>query len=431
MNKYFLSKWLTVLLLTTFYAINLGFAQNDSTSVISQIVIMGNDKTDDNVILRELLVKSGDTPNDTLINESKKRLQNLLLFNRVEMTLLPQDQNFILLIEVTERLYLYPFPIFTLHDRDWDKLSYGVSLAHLNFRGQNEKLRVAFWFGYQPGYNLYYSDQWAGDSLHLTTNFSIGKYTVNHRTLDFQENHIATTVSVGKWWDYYFKTELLLLYDHIKVDDAYSYLMHSGKSTEDIWGISTYIRHDTRDLYEYPKTGWNNRLRVTKYGIFQENNNYWSMFFDARKYIDLDYFILAGRYYQDYTFGQNPIYRSNYIGFDERIRGHFFKVFEGNHIHTAEVEIRFPILPIRYFTFDSILLPDEYFKNLKFGINAGIFVDTGIAWSHSNEYGMKNFHTGFGAGLHFRIPYVEVLRLDYGLNSNFEGEFIFEIGNSF
>lgn len=431
MNNIFSSKLLLILLYIIFLGISNLCAKNDSTSVISQIVIMGNDITEDNVILRELQVNKGDYPNPDLIEESKKRLQNLLLFNRVELTLLPQDKNYILLIELTERLYLYPFPIFTVHDRDWDKISYGFSLAHLNFRGQNEKLKLAFWFNYQPGYGISYSDQWAGDSLHLTTYFSLGKYTVNHRTLDFKEKHIASTAAVGKWWSYYFKTELLLLFDNIVVDDEYAALLHSNKTSENIWGLSAYVRYETSDLYEYPSTGWSNRMQITKYGFFQKYNNYWRISLDLRKYFDLGFFILAGRFNQNYLFGQIPVYRTNYIGFSERIRGHFFDVFEGNHIHTASMELRFPILPIRYFSFDSFIIPENYLHNLKFGINAGIFIDSGIAWTHSNQYMIDNFRTGFGFGLHFRLPYIEVLRLDYAMNKHLNGQFIVEIGNSF
>jgi len=406
-------------------------AENSDFGKISQIVIMGNETTDDNVILRELLVTQGDDVNDTLLIESKKRLQNLLLFNRVEFTLLPQEDNYILLIEVTERLYIYPLPIFTLHDRDWDKISYGISLSHQNFRGQNEKLRTAFWFGYRSGYGISYSDQWAGDSLHLTTYFDLGKYVLEHRTLGFEERHIASSAAVGKWWNYHFKTELLLLYDRLNVDDVIADTLHSKQSTETIWGTKLYLRYDTRDLYAYPSKGWLGYFQITKYGLFQEYNNYWKLYMDVRNYWDLGYFTLASRFNQSYLFGQIPIYRENYLGFSERIRGHFFDIYQGNHIHTGNLEIRFPILPVRYFTFDSIILPDNYLKNLKFGINLGLFVDTGIAWSKSNDYSLKNFHTGFGAGLHFRIPYVEVVRLDYGLNKDLEGQIIFEIGNSF
>ena len=81
----------------------------DSTGTISSIVIIGNEITGDNVIQRELLLKVGDEPKLELIEESRQRLMNLLLFNRVEMNLYPQnDGGFVLLIELTERLYFYP-----------------------------------------------------------------------------------------------------------------------------------------------------------------------------------------------------------------------------------------------------------------------------------------------------------------------------------
>lgn len=431
MNKYKLSKLLFFLSFISILCSDFTYAELHDSGTITQIVIIGNETTEENVILRELLIKIGDIANDSLLAGSKKRLQNLLLFNRVEMNLLPQESNFILLIEVTERLYIYPLPIFTLHDRDWKKISYGFSLSHQNFRGQNEKLRTAFWFGYRSGYGISYSDQWTGDSLHLTTYFDLGKYVSEHRTLGFEERHIASSAAIGKWWNYHFKTELLLLFDYLRVAEKIAFLLHSKESTETIWGTRLYLRYDTRDLYAYPTSGWAGYFQATKYGIFQEYNNYWKFYLDIRNYLDLGFFTLASRFNQVYLFGQIPIYRQNYIGFSERIRGHFFDVYQGNHIHAGNLELRFPILPVRYFSFDAILLPDDYLKNLKFGMNVGIFVDTGIAWTKCNEYSIKNFHTGFGAGLHFRLPYVEVVRFDYAFNKDFEGQVIFEIGNSF
>ena len=106
---------------------------------------------------------------------------NLYLFNRVQFQLYPQDEeSYILLIEVTEKIYFYPLPILTIHERDWSKWSYGLKAVHMNFRGQNERLWVGFWFGYRPGFGLTYSDQWAGDSLHLNTGFGITKNTITH-----------------------------------------------------------------------------------------------------------------------------------------------------------------------------------------------------------------------------------------------------------
>jgi len=399
---------------------------------IQNVIIIGNKFTGDNVIRRELLIKEGELPSAELLERSRQRLLNLYLFHRVELYVVPHNEKGdILIIEVTEQIYFYPAPILHMNERDWSKWSYGMSVIHYNFRGQNEKLWAGLWFGFRPGFGFTYSDPWAGDSLHLTTGFSISKTTYNHRTLDFEERHIYGKLSIGKWWNYHFKTEISLLYDHVSFNDQYIYLMHSGKNIEQLWGVEFYIRHDTRDLYSYPSTGWANYLVVYKNSIFQNYNNYYKLDFDVRRYLRLGPVILAGRYFQSYLIGEVPVYRLNYIGFEERIRGHFYTVLEGRHINLGSLEFRFPIVPIRYFSLNLPPIPQQYLKNLQLGLSAGLFIDSGIVWNKSNQYSRDNFRTGFGFGLHIHLPYVQVFRLDYAFNRDWRGQFLVEVGVSF
>jgi len=421
-------------IIQSLYFLPLAICQTETieNKPILSIVIIGNEITEENVIRRELLVNEGDIPTKEQLELSHKRLSNLLLFNRIELYLVPHDETGnILVIQVTERLYFYPLPVFTFHDRDWDKYSYGIALNHLNFRGQNEKLSAAVWFGYRPGFGLSYSDQWAGDSLHLTTSLNLSKYITQHRIHDFEERHYAGSVSLGKWWNYQFKTEIAFIYDRIEVDKKYENLMHSKNRIENLYGINFYVRYDSRDLYEYPAHGWYNRISIYRNEIFQSNNNYWKLSMDMRNYQSYGGIIIGARINQIYLFGEIPIYRMNYIGFNERIRGHFFDIYEGKHIQAGNLEIRIPLISVKYFSYNLPLIPEQYLANLKFGLYLELFTDTGITWSRSEEYCIKNYHTGFGWGLHFRIPYVEVLRIDHAFNKDFEGQFIVEIGTAF
>jgi outer membrane protein assembly factor BamA len=396
------------------------------------IVIIGNHTTDDNVIRRELLFKEGDIITETEVRESQERLLNLYLFNRVEIYTIPQEQDGVLLvIEVTERLYFYPVPILNIQERDWDKWSYGLGVIHYNFRGQNERVWAGMWFGYRPGFGFSYTDQWAGDSLHLTTGFRLSKVTFDHRTLNFEERHILAEATVGKWWNFYFKTDLTLSFDRISVNDEFSPLLKSGQSTEYLLGVLFSVRHDTRDIYTYPQNGWFNRLFLFKNGIFQEFNNYYRVSADTRRYVSFGPVTFAGRWYQSYLFGDIPVYRYTYIGFDERIRGHFSEVREGKHINVAGLAIRFPIIPIRYFSLSLPGIPDLYTTNLKLGLSGGFFIDSGIVWDEAPEYQWNNFRTGFGFGLHFHLPYIEVFRIDYAMDRDWNGEIIAEIGLGF
>ncbi len=394
---------------------------------LKEIIIIGNEHTGENVIRRELLVKAGEIPTLEQLNESQRRLLNLSLFNRVEMARVPLDETYdVLIIDVTERLFFYPVPIFSINERDWEKISYGLALVHANFRGQNEKLWAGFWLGYRPGFSLAYSDSWAADSLHLALGLSASRYIYNHRTLDIEEHHLSNQFSIGKWWSLYFLSELALKFENIAVKQENAGLLHSGKRTENQFGIQLGIRHDTRDLYYYPSSGWFNRIYLYQNGLFQDYDNYEQLIVDNRFYLPLGPLILACRYYQNYLFGQVPVYRLNYIGFNERIRGHFYTEKEGRHVNTGSVEIRFPILPIVYYSFNIPPIPERYLKNLKLGLSGCLFMDSGIIWNKADQYGINNFDTGFGLGLHLHLPYVEVFRFDYAFNRKFRGQLILE-----
>lgn len=403
----------------------------ESLPPISNIVIIGNDKTGDNVILRELLFAKGQTPDSALIERSRLRILSLSLFNRVDIHTVPSENETIIIIEVTERIYFYPNPIFFLTDRDWDKISYGLGLINYNFRGQNEKLMGALWFGYRPGFGFLYSDSWLGENLHLTSSLGANKYTTNHRTLDFEERHTTGTFKIGKYWNRYFRTEIAFDYDRIQVHTADAVYLHSKKPTEQLWSILFYMIYDTRNLRYFPETGWLTSISFLKNGIFQEFNNYNRTIIDLRRYNRLGPFILAGRFYQNYIFGQIPVYRENYIGFSERIRGHFYEVFEGRHIHIGSAEVRFPIIPVKYFTFDFPGVPDVYQSNLKIGLSGGVFIDSGIIWTEPEAYSIDNYITGFGCSLFIHLPYVEIFRVDYGFDFDYRGEWILEVGVNF
>lgn len=425
-NSY-ISRFLLFLILCS----SISFIQaQDTTGTINSIVIIGNEITGENVIRRELLLKVGDIPKPELLEESKKRLMNLLLFNRVEMNLYPQnDGGLILLIEITERLYFYPVPILTLNERDWSKWSYGLSVVNVNFRGQNERIWGGIWFGYRPGFGIRYSDQWAGDSLHLNTGLSVMKTIFNHRTIaGLEEKHVYGSIVLGKWWGYHFNTAVAFNYDHIKVAEEFADLMLSGNSSEQTFGIEFSIRHDTRDLFAYPSSGWLNQFKIFKFGFFESYNHYTNLVIDLRGYKKIGPIIFAGRFLQNSLFGAIPVYRMNYLGFSERVRGYFNEVREGKHLQIGSLETRFNIIPIRYFSMNLPPIPPQYLRNLKIGLSGAFFVDTGIVWNESTEFHKDNYLTGFGFGLHLHLPYVEIFRFDIGFNHEFRAQFIFEVG---
>ncbi len=394
---------------------------------VSAIILVGNKHTKAEVLRRELLFKEGDMVSDSLLRLSRKRLENLWLFNRVEMMALPQQDSVSILIAVTERLFFFPYPIFTVDDRDWNKVTYGLGFAHVNFRGRNEKLYFNMLFGHQSGYMLAYDNPWFGGKRHFTGGLFLKKYGQLNRSLPFKEKHLYAAGSFGKYWSRFFSSQLVLYVDHIRVDAAWQKYMSSGRTQENNIGLRLISKYDTRDLYAYPSHGWFVNTMLIKSGFFEPKIDYYKYSLDVRHYDSYKGLILAGRVFLRRSMGDLPIYDRVYFGFGERIRGHFYEVYEGRHALSGGLALRFPLLKTRYFDLPSYLLPESSMHNLKFGINGGLFAESGVVWEKPAEFALPNFISGFGLGLHFLLPYIEVLRMDLAFNEKLQSQLLVEI----
>ncbi|NOX87535.1 MAG: BamA/TamA family outer membrane protein [Calditrichaeota bacterium] len=394
---------------------------------IKDIIVVGNKHTEKEVLLRELLIKPGQTLQDSLLQRSMQRLENLWLFNRIEFLPFSTGDSVSIIISVTERWYFFPYPVFDVEDRDWKKITYGFGFAHLNFRGWNEKLQASTHFGNRPGLKFAYFNPWIGRDLHLFTGLYFRTFRLNNYLYDFPEHHIYGVIHLGKYWTRDFWTELMLIRDQITVDDKNVHYMETGNKTDVNYGIRLYNTFDYRDIYAYPSKGWYLKLGIFKMGLFLPKIDYTQYLLDFRKYFFLKPFILAGRIYTLQSYGKLPVYDRVFIGYKERIRGHFNEVFEGNHALILGAALRLPIIPVRYFSFGSKRLPDFMTKDLKFGLNAGIFVESGQVWKKHKNFAIRKMVSGYGAGLHILLPYVEVLRLDLAFNEKGKSQFIAEI----
>jgi outer membrane protein assembly factor BamA len=149
---------------------SLAMAQHASTDSlptgglrINKIIITGNKVTRQAVILRELCIKEGDTlyadKLQPVIDENRLRLMNLQLFNDVFQYYEQVDGGVEWHIKVSERWYYIPTGIVQFADRDlnawWVKQNHdlrrvtaGVTLTDINFRGNLEQLAVTVQGGY-------------------------------------------------------------------------------------------------------------------------------------------------------------------------------------------------------------------------------------------------------------------------------------------
>jgi len=146
---HFLASFLILLLYVSavFAQTNNAPAQTDSAvgpSKILAIIIQGNEKTKEEIITREMKLKQGDNFDEVLAQQDQLRIQNLGIFNRVEVANIPTKQGVILVVTVSEMWYIFPYPIVFRNDRDWSRISIGAGLLYTNFRGRREVIDFFF-----------------------------------------------------------------------------------------------------------------------------------------------------------------------------------------------------------------------------------------------------------------------------------------------
>src|SRR5688572_3744247 len=276
---------------------------------INRIFILGNRITRDQIVLRELTLHQGDIiyshDLDDILERDKNKLINTRLFNTVEIRTLELQKNVVdLLVDLNERWYTFPAPIFELSDRnfnewwqnynhDLDRINYGLRLYQFNMRGRNETLRLTAQFGFQRRFELSYRfpyiDKKQKHGLIFDREFTETKNlayrTLDHR-LDFlkSDDILRTTRGGAITYTYrnsfYLSHALKIEYRSNTVSDTIAMLNNNYFGNEKIqqrFGAITYqFTTDRRDYVGYPLRGHYFTFVGSKSGISAKDDlNKW------------------------------------------------------------------------------------------------------------------------------------------------------------
>jgi outer membrane protein assembly factor BamA len=412
----------------------LGFPSTDSSLIVSKIVIVGNETTKDHVILREMSVKVGSTLDVGALEQDQKRIYSLQLFNKVDVGYVADENKATVTVKVSERWYIFPFPVIGFKYHDIKNVYYGAGLIHQNFRGRNEKFMVSGAFGFDPWFNLSYRNPKLTDDdlfLQLQLGFT---HMRNQNTSqgEYDQQIFSTNASLGRRFGLFTTLTGLVGYEEWKMDNAEPGRTLSPDGKDHYVVLSGGMVYDRRDLREYPLEGEFISLAATKYGLGESTVDLFRYQVDIREYQPLGGDISLGvRGFGNFLAGgRSPSYLHSYFGFFDRIRGYYSTVFEGEEQIGGSVELRMGILKPRYLTVSLPGIPPE-FSVWRYGLYAGVFADAGTTWYRTEPFSTVPWYTGYGAGLHFLLPYSFVLRTEYALNQHGRGEFIFGFHASF
>jgi len=402
---------------------------------ILAIILQGNEKTKDEIILREMTLKVGDRFDPMVAERDRLRIQNLGIFNRVEIDMVPTSSGVILVVSVYEMWYLWPYPIIFRNERDWSRISVGAGLLHTNFRGRREIIDFSFWIFANPSIRLRYTNPWIFGKLKFYTSGSFFARKVQNlaaRAADstLTENQIGFAWRIGKRFGHFLYIDASFGYKTLSFSRNGAGLTLTGTGKDKLPQIGLSLTYDKRDLWEYAHDGYYVSLWLRKTG-FGGRVDYLRYGADLRYYQPIGPTTLGLRAAGNFSTGRIPIYDQVHLGFFERVRGHFNTRLSGENRVVGSAEFRFPIRKITYHDFGPFQSMGRYGSSFRFGVSGALFADTGAVWFQREKLTSKRFLSGWGAGLHFFLPYQIILRLEYAFNENWDGQVIFDVNASF
>ena len=408
---------------------------------IDSIKIIGNDITEEFIILREMTFSIDDEVNIKDIEYNRERIYSLGLFNYVNLYVLHNEEENTLLIDVYEKWYLYPFPFVFFNGGEFKNPTYGVNFKLENFRGRNETLNAYIALGYDPSvflnyYNpalLFNNDIGMGIELGYR---DFGNKSYNAERIvgeDFEYTFYSGAISFSKRINQFNLVQISPSFTYIETDAYISNSITASETSIDrVPALTAAYLYDSRDLKQFPKSGVYSLVELTHKGFGVGNISYNTFYLDFRQYNELIKDITA-RWRVTYrnAFGDVvPYYDYSFFGYEEYVRGHREDEMEGLQFVLGSFEMSYAILNEWDFSLDLPLLPKRL-TSTRIGVNFNIFADAGATFNKFDELLLNSFISGYGFGLNILfLPYNSV-RFEYAFDEYMNGEFLVGLGFSF
>jgi outer membrane protein assembly factor BamA len=402
--------------------------------MIDTILVAGNEKTKSYVILDEMTLKPGMVATRGSMEFDRNRIYSLGLFTSVDLLYDSLGTTRFLFVEVRERWYVVPFPIFGFRDGDPKRVYYGAGLLHNNVGGRNQKLSASLTLGYDPSVRLAFLDPLLGRRSRLfgalSAVFSRQKNKSEREadlTGDYSEDYFEIDGTLGRRFSLYQTAGITLGYSVVAVPEYFPGRTVEKSGQDRFLSTTVAYTYDSRDLAEYASRGYLAATSITQNGLGESSLSYLRSVLDLRAFLPLpERFTLAMRGYGSLVSGgEVPIYGHAYFGYSERIRGFFRDVSEGEDLFLSSAELRFSLLSPRTIRVSGLPLPEE-FTVWRFGISLALFADAGTTWNRGDHPGLRDLASGVGGGLHILLPYSVVIRIEYARNSAHRGQWILD-----
>jgi outer membrane protein assembly factor BamA len=464
------------------------FAQNDTipltatkvsaamerTLFIKNIKISGNKHTKNNVIVREMSLKAGDTVHlynlMPRMQRDERLLMNLSLFNwaKLNATDWKTDQtaagidSISLSVDLEESLAFYPVPVAEIADRNfyiwlndykaalW-RVNWILKLTHFNVTGRGDRLAALIQFGYSDKFQLTYRSPYldkAGTMRATVSGFYARAREVQADTRGSKQVFLLTdneypltryraTAELSIRPAYRAEHIIGAKYFYNAITDTLNKTnqqFFDGQKTQQYAQLSYNFRHDTRDIRPYPGHGHllNTRLEYDGLGSGGSPNRlaaeaeYWQYFSAGSRWT----FETGGNVHTTLTAAAIPFYNRHGLGYtdEQYIRGYDKYVLDGQDWAFAKASARYKFME---FTYDfGEMMPIKSIRYMPIRLHATVNGDA--AYVRDRFFVAKNpfanrFLYGTGVGIDCRVWFENVFSFEYLINHQGERDVFFRV----
>lgn len=441
---------------------------------VGRIFVLGNKKTRESIVLRELTLKPGDSVKNLavgkILEKDERKLFNLHLFNSVEIRSLAMDSGRIdLLVELDERWYTFPVPIFQLSDRnfnewwenynhDFNRVNYGLKMYQYNMRGRNETLLFTAQFGYVKRFELMYRvpyfDKRQKQGLIFLADYidakNVSYRTENHKLVFLETDKVLrNTQGIGLTYTYrnsfYRYHRFGYSYRNTQITDSLASInpnyLGPGNRNQNYDIFSYEFTSDYRDVVAYPLTGHNFLFHLQKVGFaITEDLEKLDAWLSYAQYVDLKKNFFLSNFSFGYWSNKTdiPYYNYGVMGYNKIfVRGYEVNVIEGPWYVLNKTTLKKRIFSRTYSMEGSKF---KEFKHVPLSIFLKTYTDFGYVRNYPaytqndpplNTTLSNSFIAGSGFGVDIVSSYDVVLRFEYTFNSEGNRGFFFHIKKEF
>ncbi|HVB03552.1 MAG TPA: POTRA domain-containing protein [Chitinophagaceae bacterium] len=419
--------------------------------IIRHIIISGNRRTKDAIILHSFDLKPGDTLQYSnamqILEDNRQELINTSLFLTVSVYFKSWSGKYTdVEVDVLERWYTFGFPIFSLADRNFNvwwvqekhslgRVNYGFNFFENNLTGKNDQVELTLQGGYTEHFALAYSLPYFNKSLRSGLGFSIGYntareigYATDQNKLQFFSGNsvINRQFKAGITYTYVkairFKHQVSLNYNYNHVADtllmANPDFFPNSNPTLRYFELDYQFSYTGTDNWAYPLKGFN------IYGLFSRKGlgifkgiNQTEIYIQAAKYWRLFHatYFAAGIRGRVQVPQKEPYFLMTGMGYQEDyLQGLEYYVVDGSDFGILKASLKRKIIDLNmHFPF----LPIQ-FESIPVRVFLKVFGDAGYVANNmpgNNTLDNRFLYSG-GFGLDIVTYYDVRLRLEYSFN---------------